>query len=77
MRWDIEVYHRELKQTCGLENCQARTRRSQRNHIGLSIMCWIERSKQRTVDNLSFYQQNWDMLKPVINRELKIEMGFP
>ncbi|WVX66033.1 IS701 family transposase domain protein [Candidatus Bealeia paramacronuclearis] len=24
-RWKIEVYHRELKQTCGLERCQSRT----------------------------------------------------
>jgi hypothetical protein len=22
-RWLIEVYHRELKQTCGIEGCQA------------------------------------------------------
>lgn len=25
MRWQIEVFHRELKQTCGFERCQART----------------------------------------------------
>ncbi|APS69481.1 hypothetical protein AVI56_03470 [Piscirickettsia salmonis] len=31
-RWSIEVYHRELKQTCGIERCQARTGRAQRNH---------------------------------------------
>jgi len=29
-RWEIEVFHRELKQTCGLEQCQARTSRAQR-----------------------------------------------
>ncbi len=22
-RWSVEVYHRELKQTCGIERCQA------------------------------------------------------
>ena len=27
-RWSIEVYHRELKQTCGIERCQARTGRA-------------------------------------------------
>lgn len=41
-RWSIEVYHRELKQTCGIERCQARTGRAQRNHICMSIMAWIE-----------------------------------
>ncbi|MCA9508917.1 MAG: transposase [Myxococcales bacterium] len=24
-RWSIEVYHREIKQTCGIERCQAHT----------------------------------------------------
>nr|WP_222703497.1 hypothetical protein [Candidatus Arsenophonus triatominarum] len=31
--WSIEVYHREVKQNCGIEHCQARTSRAQRNHI--------------------------------------------
>ena len=37
-RWSIEIYHRELKQTCGIERCQARTGRAQRSHICLSIL---------------------------------------
>ncbi|MCZ6919807.1 MAG: transposase [Rickettsia endosymbiont of Ixodes persulcatus] len=36
-RWSIEFYHRELKQTCGIERCQARTGRAQRNHICLAV----------------------------------------
>nr|WP_281181168.1 transposase [Candidatus Arsenophonus triatominarum] len=32
-RWSVEVYHREVKQNCGIERCQARTSRAQRNHI--------------------------------------------
>lgn len=35
--WGIEEYHREIKQFCGIERCQARSTRSQMNHIGLSI----------------------------------------
>ncbi len=31
--WKIEVYHRELKQTYGLEHSQSRNARAQRNHI--------------------------------------------
>ena len=44
-RWSIEVYHRELKQTCGLERCQARTGRAQRNHLFLALSTWIQRHK--------------------------------
>jgi hypothetical protein len=48
-RWNIEVYHRELKQACGFENCQARTSRSQWNQIELSMLCWIRRANQRAM----------------------------
>jgi hypothetical protein len=29
--WIIEVYHRSLKKTCGVERCQSRSGRAQRN----------------------------------------------
>ena len=35
--WGIEEYHREIKQYCGIERCQARSRQAQMNHIGFSI----------------------------------------
>ena len=36
-RWSVEVYlNREVKQTCGIERCQARTGWAQRNHIFLA-----------------------------------------
>jgi len=37
----IENYHRELKQNCGVERCQARSQRAQRNHIGLAIRAFL------------------------------------
>jgi hypothetical protein len=37
----IENYHRELKQICGVEKCQARSERAQRNHIGLAIRAFL------------------------------------
>jgi hypothetical protein len=37
----IENYHRELKQNCGVEWCQARSQRAQRNHIGLAIRAFL------------------------------------
>jgi len=39
--WMIEVYHRNLKQTCGVEHCQARGARAQRNHIGFAIRAFV------------------------------------
>jgi hypothetical protein len=71
VRWKIEVYHRELKQTCGLERCQSRTGRAQRNHIFLAISAWIQKYKRRLVEGISFYQQKWDIIKNDISREMK------
>jgi putative transposase len=37
----IENYHRDLKQSCGVEKCRARSERAQRNHIGLSLRAFL------------------------------------
>jgi putative transposase len=37
----IENYHRELKQSCGVERCQVRASRAQRNHIGLALRAFL------------------------------------
>ena len=75
-RWSIEVFHRELKQTCGLENCQSRTGRAQRNHIGFSILTWMRRARIRSVTNFSFYQQNWDIIKNSVAQNLKMQLIY-
>lgn len=74
-RWEIEVYHRELKQTCGLEHCQARTSRAQRNHIVLSVLSWIKQAAVRKQEDLSFYQQQWNVIKSAIAMQLRYELS--
>lgn len=37
----IEVYHRALKQECGVERAMVRAARAQRNHIGLAIRAFV------------------------------------
>lgn len=74
-RWSIEVYHRELKQTCGIERCQARTGRAQRNHIALSIIAWLDKHRRRSLEQISFYQQDWEIIKPGIALGVKSIMN--
>ena len=74
-RWSIEIYHRELKQTCGIERCQARTGRAQRNHICLSILAWLDKHRRRISENISLYQQNWDVIKNGISIGIKTIMA--
>ncbi len=77
-RWKIEEYHRGLKQTTGIEKCQARIQRSQRNHIFCSIISFVALEIQRTKKNISWYQTKQSiiqhamrqyMLKPSISLE--------
>ena len=70
-RWNIEVYHRELKQTCGIERCQSRTGRAQRNHIFLAISAWIQRKKRRIGEGVTFYRQQWEVIKHAISLEMR------
>jgi len=55
-RWKIEEYHRGLKQTTGIEKCQARTQRSQRNHIFCSIISFVALELHRRKKQISWYQ---------------------
>lgn len=76
MRWSIEVYHRELKQACGLEHCQSRNGRAQRNHIGFSILTWIRMARIRSFNTLSLYQQEWDVIKDAVAQNLKKQLAY-
>ena len=40
IRWKIEQFHREAKQLTGLESCQCRKARIQRNHVACAMLVW-------------------------------------
>jgi hypothetical protein len=72
-RWSVEVYHRDVKQTGGIERCQARsTGRAQRNHIFLAIAAWFEQHKLRITQKITLYQQNWEVIKSAIQKQIKV-----
>ncbi|WP_334469094.1 transposase [Arsenophonus sp. PmNCSU2021_1] len=76
-RWPVEVYHREVKQNCGIERCQARTSRAQRNHIFLAISAWFEQHKRRISEKITLYQQNWDVIKSAITEQIPVLLAYP
>ena len=41
VRWEIEDFHREIKQISGIESCQCRKARLQINHIACAMLGWI------------------------------------
>lgn len=70
-RWSVEVYHRELKQTCGIERCQARTGRAQRNHIYLAIAAWFNTHRRRVYEKVTLYEQKWQVIKKGITMQMR------
>ena len=40
VRWTIEQFHCERKQLTGVQTCQCRLARSQRDHIALAVRAW-------------------------------------
>lgn len=69
-RWKIEEYHRGLKQTTGIEKCQARTQRSQRNHIFCSIVSFVALETQRINKNISWYQAKQGIIQYAMRQYL-------
>ena len=69
-RWSVEVMHRELKQTCGFGRCQANIGRAGRNHIGLSFVALVRKHRRRRHDFTTPYRQDWEVIKPSIQRAL-------
>lgn len=69
IRWKIEEFHRELKQVTGIENCQARKQRSQRNHINLCIQAWmIMKTAARAAGRTIYEQKNTPLRDYVATR---------
>lgn len=66
IRWKIEEFHRELKQTTGLENCQARKQRSQRNHINLCMQAWMVLKTAARANNTTIYEQKNQPLRDYV-----------
>lgn len=71
LRWKVEQFHRESKQVTGLEHCQCRKARIQRNHIGCAILVWL-RLKQVASDTArTVYQVKQDLLSDYMREQLR------
>jgi len=63
MRWKIEQYHREVKQTTGIGKCQARNGKAQRKHINVAILAWLVLSAQAYAMKKTIYEVKEEPLK--------------
>src|ERR1035437_9330920 len=70
-RWKIEQLHREEKQLTGIERCQSRTNRSQRNHILCCTLVWLFMSNAAHQQKITTYQVKQNLWKQYLTQQLK------
>ena len=68
--WRIEEYHRGIKQFCGVERCQARRAKAQRNHIGLSLRAFLRMECHCFALGLSWFQAKLDVIRDAVRAYL-------
>lgn len=62
-RWQVEEFHRGIKQTTGIEKCYSTKSVSQKTHIFASFNAFLKLEKDRMKTKISWYEQ-----KAVITR---------
>jgi hypothetical protein len=71
LRWKIEQFHRESKQVTGIERCQCRKARIQRNHIGCALLVWLRLKQVATHTVRTVYQVKHDLLSDYMRAQLR------
>jgi hypothetical protein len=79
IRWKIEQFHRELKQLTGVERCECRKARIQRNHIACAMLVWIRLTDVARKANQTIYRIKHGLLDNYLRQELRnpaVRMAF-
>lgn len=71
LRWKIEEFHRELKQLTGIEACQCRKARIQRNHIACAWLVWSRLKALAYQIGKTVYQLKHGLLSDYLISQLK------
>ena len=66
----LENYHRDLKQNCGVERCQARSGRAQRNHIGMALRAFLRLEWHFFTTGVSGYEAKLSLIREAIRSYL-------
>jgi hypothetical protein len=71
IRWKIEEFHREIKQLTGIEFCQCRKARLQRNHIACAMLVWLRLKKLADQTGQTVYKIKHSLLSNYLIQQLK------
>ena len=68
--WGVEVYHRGIKQCCGVEKSPARKAEAQRSHIGLSLQAYLRLEVHRLQTGISWYEAKASIIRDALRAYL-------
>jgi hypothetical protein len=68
--WQIEEYHRGLKQATEVERCPARLARSQRNHIGFALRAFVRLEWHRFTTGVSWFEAKTAVIRDAVRQYL-------
>jgi putative transposase len=68
--WSIEEYHRGVKQFTGVERCQVRSARGQRNHIGSALRAFVRLEYYRFTTGISWFESKWSIIREAVRAYL-------
>lgn len=71
VRWDVECFHRELKQLTGIEKCQCQSAWAQRNHIACCYHAWLALKVHASKLKTTLYRVQSELLSNYLIAELK------
>jgi len=71
VRWVIESVHREIKQLTGIEKCQCRKQRIQRNHIACSFLVWAFLKRTARKNKETVYKVKNSLLDNYMKAQLR------
>ena len=70
-RWKVEEFHRGEKQTVGIERCQSRLQRAQRNHVLCSSLAFLAVEKYRLEHGISWQESEYRVIMDALRDYLK------
>jgi hypothetical protein len=71
--WQIEQYHRAIKQVCNIESFQVRSKAAVKNHLFAAICGYVELQKLRAMDMLSnCYRLRRELFNEVISSFIEV-----
>jgi hypothetical protein len=70
VRWQIEEFHRDIKQLTGSQKCQCRKARSQRNHLACCYQAWLSLKIKASELKISLYQLRNSLFSDYLKAEL-------